>query len=492
MPWQDDPVVEQATWQRDPIVPTPPPEAPDEAQPEQTFFQKVAAQTKRQAGLGGRMLAEGIVDTVAPFADAVASVGNLGLAAYDKLRPPSMSELITGKQPSFRFPEQSQAFSQQLTALGVPEPGSGVEQAANFGGRVISSGFGSAPMTKAVMARLGFPASAPKPPANSVRVTSENQAGQTLQKAGVPLDKSQAQGGRFMKMLRSAVTNHPMTAGKQAEFSTAQQKAFNRAVLRSIGEDSSEATQDVMNSARTRIGKVFDGIGKNGAAFDDTLQSRIAEIVDDAQRTVTESNIGPLLRNVDDILGAVDDSGRINGEKLIQIRSRLSQLARTPGVGPKAAELHDALIGALERTYPGQKRALQDAVDQWRNLRIIQSAIAKGTSRDISPLRLSNTIASKANQNMSVFGLGGDQGLVNLAQAGRDVLPQALPDSGTVPRGLMQAPLRAIATAPLYAGAQRFLLSQPAPMAPPGMVNALLPGTPGAIQNAFVQDLMGQ
>jgi hypothetical protein len=45
---------------------------------------------------------------------------------------------------------------------------------------------------------------------------------------------------------------------------------------------------------------------------------------------------------------------------------------------------------------------------------------------------------------MSVYGLGGDQDLVSLAKAGRNVLGEGLPQSGTIPRGLMQAPLQAI------------------------------------------------
>ena len=121
------------------------------------------------------------------------------------------------------------------------------------------------------------------------------------------------------------------------------------------------------------------------------------------------------------------------------------------------------MLGALERTHPGQKAALQEAVDQWRSMRIIQTAIGRGAERDISPLRLSNALGTNQNAAMSIYGQGGDQGLVTLAQAGRSVLPQSLPDSGTIPRGLMQAPLRAIATAPLYRGAQNFLMRQPQP-----------------------------
>lgn len=420
----------------------------------------------RSALLDARAVAEGAMGVVSPFADATGALLN---------RPLKWAGV------DYRFPENhSAALSQNLTQMGVPEPQGAVEKGANIASQFLVGAAAGAPLTTGVMGKLGLlkPPTAPIPAPRPSQATTP--AARVLENAGVPLDRSQRTGGRFMQMLRSAMTNHPFTADRAAQFSGQQQKAFNRAVLRSIGADASEATQPVMLAAKKRIGGIFDGIGRQGALFDDALQSDLATTLDDALRTVPESALGPVRRNIDDLLAAVDKTGRINGEQFVKIRSHLSELADNADVGQVAQRLEQAMLGALERAHPGQKQLLQDAVDQWRSMRIIQTAIGKGAERDISPLRLSNAIGSNQNAAMSVYGQGGDQGLVQLAQAGRSVLPQALPDSGTVPRGLMQAPLRAIATAPIYRGAQNFLYRQPMPPGSGVLRNALVPTTLGA------------
>lgn len=419
----------------------------------------------RSALLDARAVAEGTMGVVAPFADAAGALLN---------RPLKWAGI------DHRFPENhSAALSQNLTAMGVPEPQGGIEKGANIASQFLVGAAAGAPLTSGVMGKLGLlkPPAAPMPAPRPSQATTS--AARVLENAGVPLDRAQRTGGRFMQMLRSATFNHPFTADRAVNFSGQQQKAFNRAVLRSIGADASEATQPVMLAAKQRIGNVFNSIGRQGAAFDDALQTELAATMDDALRTVPESALGPVRRNVDDILAAVDKTGRISGEQFVKIRSHLSELADNADVGRVAQRLEQSLLGALERTHPGQKQLLQDAVDQWRSMRIIQTAIGKGADRDISPLRLANAIGTNQNAAMSVYGQGGDQALVQLAQAGRSVLPQALPDSGTVPRGLMQAPLRAIATAPLYRGAQNFLYRQPMQPGSGVLRNALVPATLG-------------
>ncbi len=399
---------------------------------------------RRQAGLTARAIGGGLAQAVAPFTEPVRYLANKAL-------------------PGNPVGGIEETVEQLATQAGLPEASTPEERRVQSIGK-FAAGVGAGGAIQSAAARsMGLAATT-----TASRATSKapRAAARVLEDSGVPLDQSQRTGGRFAQMMRGAVTNHPATAGAQAEFSAAQQKAFNRAVLRSVGENSDEATQAVMRSAKTRIGAMFDRVGQKGAVFDDALQGRLADIVDDAHRTVTEDGLRPLLRNVDDLLDAVDDAGRINGDKLIQVRARLSRLSKTSGIGPAARELHDELIAALERTHPGEKRLLQDAVDQWRNLRIIEQSVSKGATRDISPSRLANVIGTKQNRAMSVYGQGGDQGLVELAQAGKEVLPQALPDSGTVPRGLMQAPLRAVATAPLYKAGQIYLNSAKPPRMP--------------------------
>jgi hypothetical protein len=249
-----------------------------------------------------------------------------------------------------------------------------------------------------------------------------------------------------------------MTANRQQSFTTDQLKAYTRAVLNTIGEKADEASQSVMARAKLRIGSVFNSIAKKSPAmFDDALETDIAGTVQKASRILTDSELKVLQNNVDDILNAVDDTGHISGDVFNRISSTLGQLSKKKDIGHFARDIQESLFSSLERSSPADSEVLRIARQQWRSMNIIDDAIGKGVEKFISPLRLSNAVASRPNQNMSVYGAGGDQSLVRLAEAGRSVLPEGLPNSGTAPRGWLQSPLRAIATAPAYKGAQSLL-----------------------------------
>lgn len=406
-----------------------------------------APQAKRQAQLGVRMVTEGLGDVVTPWADAAAALINPAI-----------------RKTGFQFPtNHGQQLSGALTNAGMAEPQTTAEKAGNLVGRVTTGAAASAGPMNAVMARLGFAKpspNAPTAPKQAPPPQASTPAARTLERAGVRLDASQRDGGRFTQMLRSAVTDHPATATTQEKFTEAQAQDFTRAVLRSVGEDAPEATHGVMLRAKQRIQSLFNSVGKDGIAVDDQLLNDLGKFEQVAQRTVLDSNQSVLFRNFEDVVGAMQD-GKIPGKNLVEIRSNLSALSKQPGVGDAAGELEDILLDALQRSYPDQKQVLQTAVDQWRNLKIIEPAISKDADRYISPKLLANSVSSVRNRAMSIYGQGGDQELVELARAGKSVLPEVLGNSGTTPRAIMQSPVKAAATTPLYVGAQDYLLRQP-------------------------------
>lgn len=441
----------------------------------------VGQQVKRDAGLGARSVYNAVASLPNMVHDVPATISNLATRAF---YPGGYDVTINGKKErrTGLVPMAGEQQNAAMSAAGLPTPQTGMEKASDIATQFMTGMLTSGPVNKAVLGMAGLPSTPPAVNAPRAPSAASTEAAQTLETAGVPLDEAQRTGGRFSNLLRSAVKDHPFTSQGIVDFAEKQQKSFNRAVLRSIGASADEATQEVMSEARGAISKVFNEVGKNGAAFDDTLQSELAQIVNNAQRTVVESELKPLMTNIDDILNAVDDAGRISGEQFISIRSNLSDLAKTPGVGPRAADAEQALLSALERTYPGQRAILREAIDKYRNLKIIEPAISKGTTANISPVSLSNAIGSARNRAMSLYGRGGDQGLVSLAKAGREVLPEVLPQSGSIPRGMMQAPLRAVATAPLYKAGLAALLSKPPPPAAGyGVRAAAIPGANNAL-----------
>lgn len=82
----------------------------------------------RQVGLTARAGITGITTIPAMLANVPAGLYNAGMDAYDSLRSPTLSELISGKQKGYRFPDQNAALSQNLTVLGLPQPENATER----------------------------------------------------------------------------------------------------------------------------------------------------------------------------------------------------------------------------------------------------------------------------------------------------------------------------------------------------------------------------
>ena len=131
----------------------------------------VGNRLKRLAGSGVRMVAEGAMDVVSPWADVAA----LGLNAA-----------LPGKP----FPERhSEAFSQNLTEAGLPEP-QGVEKVANVAGRMVTGAALGGLADKAIMGAMGAarPAAAAAPPTAENLKKLSSQAYQQAESSGVMID----------------------------------------------------------------------------------------------------------------------------------------------------------------------------------------------------------------------------------------------------------------------------------------------------------------
>jgi len=310
-----------------------------------------------------------------------------------------------------------------------------------------------------------------------------NDAVELLRNAGVPLDAAQRSGSRALEVSRALLDDSIFTAGGQEAFGEAQARGFTRAVLRTIGEDADQATPAVLRRARNRIGRVFDEIAETSPPrFDQELMGQLVEIGQTARRALTAADQRVLARNLRDIVEA-NQGGFINGNRFNRIRSNLGRLTTRPDIGEFAGMAQDALVGALRRSSPAQADALDVAVQQFRNLRNVQSAIDKGSDRFINPLRLSNALQNKRNQNLSLFGLGGELNLelADLARAGREVLPDAIGNSGTaarqqqLSRSLLDVGVGALA---LPLGGQSLLNSQ---RVAGRLLTGELPGLAGAV-----------
>lgn len=360
--------------------------------------------------------------------------GNVGLA----LAPGGIARGTTQLAAGTRLSPAVARASAPLRAFSTPQTtraavGSGAVQGALAPVGVEES----RALNTAVGGLAGSAGRALAQPFRNVLSRGGRQAVEILEKAGVPLDQAQKTGSVLLQRARSVLGDSALTGGRQAAFVERQARAFTRAVLRTAGINADEATPDVMNAARQRIGRVFNDVAENNPPqYDQILEARLIGVLDQAPRELDTVQAGIVQRNVDDILNAVDSNGIINGQKFNNIRTTLGRLSRRAGISPFAREIDDALVDTLDRQTPAASAALQKARQEWRNLRIIQGSVDKAADRFVSPLRLSNAVQTKANQNLSIFGLGGrrNRELAQLAQAGREVLPETIGNSGTAAR----------------------------------------------------------
>lgn len=266
------------------------------------------------------------------------------------------------------------------------------------------------------------------------------KAAQTLRDAGIPLDAAQATGSTFLARVKSLLSDNPMTAGGQQTFAAGQKEAFNRAVAKTMGEDATEITPAVIDAAKNRIGKVYDSVaGKIGIRVDNKFLTSISDLAQEAKTVLGEGQYSRIEQGIANIFEkATAGAGRISGEQYQVIKRSLSRLASSEDrdVASFARELRDLLHEGLTDTASatGNQKfvsMLKDANRQWGNMRMIENVALKDPEGNVNPASLYNSLTTKANRRAFY---GEDQKLADLASAGKMILPDRLPNSGTTAR----------------------------------------------------------
>lgn len=262
------------------------------------------------------------------------------------------------------------------------------------------------------------------------------QAVRTLERAGVPLDSAQRTGNRALQRVKAAVNDNPATVNAQAAFFERQQTAFNRAALKEIGENADAATPDVLSRAAKRIGSYFDAVQERvPLKIDAKLGQDVQEIMQGARDTLMPDEYA-LLERVMGVVQKRGERGALTGQQYQRIKQALDAASARGGpLGNNARDLREVFDGALERSARGTTdfKLLKDARRQWRALKQIEDAAARNEAGNISPARLFNVLTQKKNRWEGMYGRGNAR-LVGLARAGKRVLGEKTPNSGTPAR----------------------------------------------------------
>lgn len=256
---------------------------------------------------------------------------------------------------------------------------------------------------------------------------------QRADELGIPLSGAQISNSPAVKFLESTLNKMPgVYAGAPAK----QREAFTQAVSRTIGEDTPAITQEVMASAKSRIGKMFNDVASmTRINADDELLTGLKRIEDEAAQVVSASEMAPLKTQISNIMGKIED-GVIDGKTYQALTRKGAPLDRAssssdPNIRFYAGQIRGTLDDALERSAaPEIMEIIRTARTQYKNLKTIEDLAEKAdASGQISPALLLN----KVRQSYGDYAYRGGGDLGDLAKIGQQFMKQP-PSSGTAER----------------------------------------------------------
>jgi hypothetical protein len=267
---------------------------------------------------------------------------------------------------------------------------------------------------------------------------------ETLKAAGIDdLTAAQITGNKTLELIEATLAKMPFTSGKSRAATEKQLRKFTTAALKKAGLTGDDIGPEVRAAAEAQFSKRFGDLVENETVNIDDKVIQVLSNVETNQLNKLPTNIKPIVMSyIDDILNT---GGKMSGEAYQAARSQLSQQARSLSVSdPFTANtlrtLRNALDDAAERSLPtGKKGIWKELNRQYSNYKIIQKT-ASSLSKDslegvLSPKTLLRNIES-ANKTKGQKGYGD---LYDLARSGAAILDDAVPDSGTAQRQLVQS-----------------------------------------------------
>lgn len=266
---------------------------------------------------------------------------------------------------------------------------------------------------------------------------------------GVKLTPGQRTGSVPLQQLEASLASNPITSGPLARIKEENQRALNRAAAESFGEKADDLTEEVIDNAYTRLGKVFEDSTKGlRVNLDDQFRNDLGQVVTEYRASL------PSLRNpkiealVDDVqktlLSPSGQQTKLKGEIYQKIVSDLSRVSRSAARGENADQeyarallsIKEVMDDAAARVMPAEtQQAFRQARGQYRNLMtVVNSGAVKG--QNIAPRTLKTAMSRKDRAGMA---RGRDQSqLARAARVGEYFQP-IVGDSGTATR--MSTPL---------------------------------------------------
>lgn len=266
---------------------------------------------------------------------------------------------------------------------------------------------------------------------------------QVLKDAGVPLDLAQETGSKVMGWAKRLTSDNPFTGGGSHAFEEMQNNAYTKAIAKTMGEDAERITPEVLQNAKTRLGENYDNLfGRNGVRVTRDFQKELTALKESSEKVMPEGQKG-ITNIVNDILDKSKvNMGHLDGKQYQAIKQQLAAMEAQGGTaGHYAGELREKLFEGLSNTIKkiGNKddlELLKQTNKQYGNMKKIEDIALKDPEGHVSASKLYNSLTTKGKRNAFYQD---DPELARLASAGKNVLPEKMPNSGTAARLAGQA-----------------------------------------------------
>jgi len=252
------------------------------------------------------------------------------------------------------------------------------------------------------------------------------------QREGIPLHISQVGDSLPTKVASSMAKYLPFSGAGGA--ARAQQDAWNRALTRQAGHESSRITDDAIATMRDNFDKGYGGIwARNDVTLTKGDYDAMQQVLKDTEREFGPNSdaVSVVRAQIDHVLGSADN-GVIAGRGYQLLRKQLAGTQPGTAVGGQVGKVRAVLDKAANDSIgPQDAAALKQLNEQYRNFRVLDKLMARkdGATADISPAMLWSAV----NQR----GPKATKAMRELAKVGQGLLKDPIPDSGTAPRLLI-------------------------------------------------------
>jgi hypothetical protein len=261
---------------------------------------------------------------------------------------------------------------------------------------------------------------------------------------GIPLDAAQVTGNPVLQNVKAGLQHLPWTSSGQAAQAQKQGDAYYSALLRQFGEEGTAATPDVLADASRRIGGKIEGAAQSATLkLDDTFVGKLADIEKKFVRRLPTDQKAVIRSYLDDLTEHIGKD--MPGDVYQSTRSELGKLAHETDnqtVKHAAKQMQKALDDAFDRqASPDMVSQMGKARGEYSRFSTVNDSVRRSRAQDGRPSP--KQVYAQAQSDIPNFekGAGGD--FADLVRAGRQFLPDQIPNSGTAQRQMMMNVLTA-------------------------------------------------